>query len=297
MNEKEGETESVHRKPAEDTIDTKITPEELEINDTNYEKTESTERAPTLAINPKGIHNSYLRKHLLGKRISYELIEECLSDGEDVTDEMKHTKEGSRYLRIDVPDGAGMPGRFVLPNINGPLGEKVANWNCPCEFKFRHGRLSPVLKRDQLPEWLVNYASALYVIVERNELPNGRLQIKDGPTEDDPEGSWVVSTAHFGPPSRQKPRIPKDCSDGKSVKRYLEELDTYDREQSSIIFVDLEEEGTVGPVFEEDLTHGDKREARLMSVIGEQQQKIDELLSAVKGLQTRGKKQQRGKRK
>lgn len=200
-----------------------------------------------MRINRKGLENSYLSKHLLGKGISLDMISRCLAEGQEVTDELGHTKPGSRYFRLDLPSGAGLPGRFVLPDLDGPLGGLVANWNAPCVFKFRHGKLAPIIRRGQLPEWLVDYASALYVIIERNQLPDGRLQLADGPSEEDPEGSWIVATVHFGPPSRQKPRVPRDCSDPKAVKQYLEDLDSFDREQSRVVFVDLEADGQVGP--------------------------------------------------
>ncbi len=208
--------------------------------------TDKEKKEPTLRINEKAYHNSYIDKHLMGKGISAEDISECLTNGVEVTNEIKNAKSGSRYFKLEIPGGAGMPGRFVLPELDGPLGGEVANWNCTCEYKFRHGKLAPVIKRDQIPEWLVNFASVLYVIVEKNELPDGKLQVSDGPTKDDPEDSWMLATAHFGPPSRLKPRIPKDCSDPIKLKQYLEETDNWDREQSRVIFVDLETEGQAG---------------------------------------------------
>lgn len=198
-------------------------------------------------LHPAAFENSYLTRHLMGKNISLDLIKQCLAHGEEVTSELSSVKEGSRYFRLSLENGAGLPGRFVLPELDGPLGGLVANWNAPCVFKFRHGKLAPVINRSQLPAWLITYASVLYVIIEKNQLPDGRLQVADGPTEDCPEGSWMISTAHFGPPSRQKPRVPKDCGDATAVKRYLEALDGFDREQSRVIFVDLEADGHIGP--------------------------------------------------
>ena len=203
-----------------------------------------------MKISRKGLENSYLTKHLMGKGISLDLIQRCLEEGVEVTSdqtEVPHPKEGSRYFKMEIPEGAGLPGMFTLPDLNGPIGGEVANLNLDCKYKFRHGKLAPVVRRDQLPVWLVNYASVIFVIIEKNQLPDGRLETPDGPSEEDPEGSWLVVTAHYGPPSRQRPRVPKDCSDGNAVKRYLEQMDTYDREKSRIIFVDLEADGQVGP--------------------------------------------------
>jgi len=229
------------------------------------------EKEPNFKINEKGLSNSYLEGHLMGKGISKDLILECFNDGIEVTEELKNTKEGSKYFKLDIPEGAGLPGRFVLPSLDGPLGSKIANWNCSCEYKFRHGVLSPVIPRNQIPAWLVDYASTLYVIVEKNELSNGKLQIPDGPTNQDKEGSWVVSTAHYGPPSRQKPRVPKDCSDGKNLKKYLESLDQFTREQSKIIYVDLEVDGNVG--LEKNNPVDENKEMK--NIIMEQKEQID----------------------
>lgn len=202
------------------------------------------EREPTMRINEKGINNAYLREHLFGKGISPELIKKCLSSGEEMTHSLRQTKKGSRYFKMEIPDGTGMPGRFVLPDLNGPLGGKVANWNAKCEYKFRHGRLVPIIAKKDIPDWLLNYASTFWVIVEKNELPNGKLQDADGPTKDDPEGSWLVATAHFGPPSVPKPRVPKDCSNEKELRYYLQYLDNWTREQYNTIYVDLDADGS-----------------------------------------------------
>lgn len=199
-----------------------------------------------MKLSRKAYDNSYLAGHLVGKGITLDLIERCLAEGQEVTKDISWAKAGSRYFRLDMAEGSGMPGRFVLPELDGPLGGKVANWNATCTFKFRHGKLAPVIQKADLPDWLVGYASALFVIIECNQLPDGRLQIPDGPNEEEPEGSWTVSTAHFGPPSRQKPRVPKDCADPKKVRQYLEDLDTFNREQDRVVFVDLEVDGQVG---------------------------------------------------
>jgi hypothetical protein len=177
--------------------------------DTEESGDNGSERKPTMVINEKGLNNKYLREHLFGKGISPELIKKCLAEGTEMTHTLRQRKKGSRYFMMEVPEGAGMPGRFVLPDINGPLSTEVANWNAKCEYKFRHGRLVPVISRRNIPEWLLEYASTFWVILERNELPDGRLQDLDGPTKDDPEGNWLVATAHFGPPSVPKPQVPK----------------------------------------------------------------------------------------
>ena len=200
-----------------------------------------------MVVNEKALRNSYINAHLMGKDISVKLIQRCLKEGVEVTNDLDHTKEGSRYFCLEMPNGAGLPGRFVLPDIDGPLGGKVANWNSPCVYKFRHGKLAPVINRGQIPEWLITYASVVYVIIEKNELPDGSLQVEDGPMESDPEGSWLVATAHFGPPSRMKPRIPRDCLDPKALKSYLQDLDSWSREQRSVVFIDLEADGHIGP--------------------------------------------------
>ncbi len=240
------------------------------------------EKEPTMRVNEKALHNSYIDKHLMGKGISAEDILNCLNDGTEVTAEIKNPRMGSRYFKLDVPNGAGMPGRFVLPDLDGPLGGEIANWNHACEFKFRHGKLAPVIRKDELPEWLINFESVLYVIIEENQLPDGKLQVMDGPTNKDPEGSWMVSTAHFGQPSRLKPRTPKDCSDAKKLKQYLEDLDGWAREQDRIVFTDLEVDGQVG-LAQESFTSDDENfeQKRMIKYQGDQikllQKQIEEL--------------------
>jgi len=216
---------------------------------------------PSMLLNEKGVANMYLSSHLLGKDFTMEHIVQCLVRGEEVTEQLKHTATGSRYFKLDIPNGAGMPGRFVLPQESGTiLAEHVANWNQACEFKFRHGKLSPVIRKEDMPQWLVDYESVFYVIVEKNQMPNGKLQVADGPTEDDPEESWLISTVHYGQPSRIKPRPPKEpkwdsvknnpnvftemmIQFQKAQSKYLSDYDSWSDEQSKIVFVDLEEKG------------------------------------------------------
>ena len=212
---------------------------------------EKLNQAPTFQINEKGLNNSYLEEHVFPKGIGADLMRQCLEKGVEITDEIKHPREGSRYFKL--VDSRGLPGRIILPDLNGPLGGRMANWNQSCVYKFRHGKLAPIIKRENLPDWIKQHNSTLYVIIEKNRGSNGRLQIPDGPTEEDEGGDWIVSTAHFGEPSRQKPRIPKDCSNGKAVKKYLESLDTFNREQSRIVFVDLEAEQDDQCTFEDAL--------------------------------------------
>lgn len=216
---------------------------------------------PAFRLNEKGIVNMYMVNHLFGKDFTMEHIVQCLVRGKEVTDQMKHKAEGSRYFKLDIPHGAGMPGRFVLPQEGGTsLAEHVANWNQSCEFKFRHGVLAPVIKKKDLPQWLVDFESTFYVIAEKNQIPDGALQVADGPTENDHEGSWLIATAHYGNPSRIKPRPPKEpkwdalkndpavmveafVKYQKVQSRYLSDLDNWNEEQRRVIFVDLEQEG------------------------------------------------------
>ncbi len=218
-------------------------------------------KKPTMALNEKGIANMYMAGHLFGKDFTMENIAKCLVEGEEVTDKMKHGAEGSRYFKIDIPHGAGLPGRFVVPQESGtPLAEHVANWNQNCEYKFRHGNLAPVIKKKDIPDWLIDYESTFYVIVEKNQLPDGKLQVADGPTENDPEGSWLISTVHYGQPSRIKPRPPREpkwdelkkdpAASMDAVVAYLKQQSKYQRdydnwndEQKRVVFVDLEAEG------------------------------------------------------
>ncbi len=218
-------------------------------------------KEPTMQINEKAISNLYMAGHLFGKDFTMEHIANCLAKGEEVTEQMKHPAEGSRYFKLDIPDGAGLPGRFVVPQENGTtLAEHIANWNQECEFKFRHGQLSPIIKKKELPQWLVDLESVFYVIMEKNQMPDGKLQIADGPTDNDPEESWVVSTVHYGQPSRVKPRPPRK-PDWKKAKKdpdklsetminhmtaidnYQKDYDSWSDEQKRVVFVDLEEDG------------------------------------------------------
>ncbi len=282
-------------------------------------------KKPTLSLNEKGIANMYMANHLFGKDFTMEHIAECLVRGEEVTDQMKHSADGSRYFKLDIPHGAGMPGRFVLPQESGTtLGEHVANWNQSCEFKFRHGRLAPVIKKKDLPQWLINHESVFYVIVEKNEMPDGKLQVADGPSEDDPEGSWLVSTVHYGQPSRIKPRPPKEpkweslkkdsnalmdsmVQFQKTQSKYLKEYAEWSDEQTRVVFVDLDEEGVgqkgVKEQFEmQESVHEDgpidpkvirqvaelkNDNAAFMKMVMEMKGAITQLSSEVKGLKTK----------
>ena len=257
------------------------------------------DKQPTLTMNEKGLANMYLAGHLIGKDVTVRHIAECLAKGEDVTEKTKYAESGSRYFKLDIPEGGGMPGRFVLPSEGGPLGELVANWNQQCEFKIRHGNVVPTIKKSEIPSWLVELESTIYVIVEKNTRQDGSLQIADGPTENDPEGDWIISTAHYGLPSRRKPRLPKERTD-ENMYTYLEQLDSWSDEQRRVVFVDLEEEGVgqKGPKETSKVTYegGDPRVAglendmvvlkkMLENVLGENQQ----LKSQIKGLETRQK--------
>lgn len=132
----------------------------------------------------------------------------------------------------------------------------MANWNAPLEYKIRHGQPVRIIKRENLPEWLIKYNKVLFVIIEHNQLPNGQMQIKDGPTKDDIGEDWIIATAHFGPPSNKYPRIPKkpkDISKQEDLEKYIKEteeynkeLKTYYTEKDHVVFVDLEKDGQVG---------------------------------------------------
>jgi len=276
-------------------------------------------KQPTMRLNEKGIANMYMANHLFGKEFTMEHIAQCLVTGEEVTDKIPHPAEGSRYFKLDIPNGAGMPGRFVLPQESGtPLAEHVANWNQACEFKFRHGNLSPVIQKKDLPQWLIDYESALYVIIEKNQMANGQLQVADGPSEKDPEGSWLISTVHYGQPARVKPRPPREpkwdalkadpaglmdavVQYEKAQRKYLADSDAWSDEQRRVVFVDLEEAG-VGqhgvkerPKTQEELTDENSKKiaglendnAALKKMLMEALGGIESLKSEVKGLKTR----------
>ncbi len=278
---------------------------------------------PTLALNEKGIANMYMANHLFGKDFTMRHIAECLAKGEEVTDKMKHGAEGSRYFRLNIPEGAGMPGRFVLPHESGTqLAEHVANWNQSCEFKFRHGNLSPIVKKRDLPQWLIDYESSFYVIVEKNQLPDGKLQVADGPTDNDPEESWLISTVHYGQPSRIKPRPPREpkwdklkgdpqammealAQYQKAQSKYLADHDAWSDEQRRVVFVDLEEEGVgqkgvkEGPKTQEEFNDQSSKKmaeleqdnAALKKMLMEALGEIKRVDAEVKGLKTRQKSQ------
>ena len=278
-------------------------------------------KKPTMLLNEKGIANMYMANHLFGKDFTMQHVAQCLVRGEEVTSQLKHAAEGSRYFKLDIPEGAGMPGRFVLPQESGTeLGEHVANWNQSCEFKFRHGNLSPVVKKKDLPQWLIDYESALYVIVEKNQMPDGKLQVADGPTENDPEESWLISTVHYGQPSRVKPRPPREpkwdsiksnptalteamVQYQKAQSKYLTDYDAWSDEQRRAVFVDLEEEG-VGqkavkeqPKTQKELTDQNTRKiaelendnAGLKKMLMEALGEIKRVREDVKGIKTRQK--------
>ena len=256
---------------------------------------ESAERILALRMNDKGIYNSYLRQHLFGKGISYELIKKCLTEGKEVTASLRRRKEGTRYFVLPVEREADLPGMFVLPSSGGYYGNKVSNWNAKCEYKFRHGRLVPVIARKNIPEWLIQYATTFWVIVEKNELPDGTLMNHDGPTEEDPEGSWMVITAHFGPPSFPKPKVPKDCSDKEKLREYLMSLDNWTRQQWATVYIDLEADGQTGPSEE-------KREERdeiteLKKIVSFLQTQIEELRTETKRLRKIATKRTRPRKK
>ncbi|MDD4332496.1 MAG: hypothetical protein PHT51_00055 [Patescibacteria group bacterium] len=275
---------------------------------------------PTMPLNEKAIANMYMAGHMFGKDFTMEHIAQCLVRGKDVTDKIKFPQKGSRYFQLNIPEGAGMPGRFVVPNESGTaLAEHVANWNQECEFKFRHGELSPIIKKKDLPQWLIDLESVFYVIIEKNEIldqdgerfKTPKLQVADGPTEDDPEGSWLISTVHYGQPSRRKPRPPK-MPNWKELKNdpillmeaminfqkdnseYLKACDSYGDEQKRVVFVDLEEEG-VGqkgikkkkPITDETVAELVNDNAVLRKLLDEALGKINALGGEIKGLTTR----------
>jgi hypothetical protein len=275
---------------------------------------------PTMTVNKKAIVNMYMAGHVFGKDFTMKNIVQCLIRGKDVTDQIKSPQKGSRYLELRNPEDVGFPGRFVVPNESGTaLAEHVANWNQECEYKFRHGELSPIIKKKDLPQWLVDLESAFYVIVEKNEIldheqqrfKTPKLQVADGPTEDDAEGSWLVSTVHFGQPSRRKPRPPRMPNWNKlkndptllmeemikfqeATSEYQKAYDSYSDEQKRVVFVDLEENGTgqkgikqesrINDPHVAELAHDNEAlKKMLMSAIGE----INTLKSEIKGLKTR----------
>ena len=41
-------------------------------------------------------------------------IAQCFTRGKKVTDEIKFPQKDSRYFRLDISNGAGLPGRFVI---------------------------------------------------------------------------------------------------------------------------------------------------------------------------------------
>lgn len=279
-------------------------------------------KQPLMPINEKAIANMYMAGHLFGKDFTMEHIAQCLVNGEDVTDKIDHPKEGSRYFKLNIPDGAGLPGRFVVPSeTESATAEHVANWNQSCEFKFRHGFLSPIIKKKELPQWLVDLESVFYVIMEKNEILDKdskrmnppRLQVADGPTEDDPESSWLVATVHYGQPSRRKPRPPKEPSWDKIKKdpatlmdemiryqrcsaQYQKDYDTWSDEQRRVVFVDLEEAGVGQKGIKEKTENSDKQIAELMhdnealkKMLMQAMGEIKSLKSDVKGLNTRMK--------
>ncbi len=247
----------------------------------------------TLRINEKGIYNSYLRGHLLGKGISYELIKKCLSEGKEVTGSLKYKKEGTRYFVLSVEKEADLPGAFILPSTHGPLGNKVSNWNSSCTFKFRHGRLVPVIKRKDIPDWLIKYATTFWVIVEKNELQDETLLNRDGPTEKDIEGSWFVVTAHFGPPNIPKPRVPKDCGNKTDLKNYLNDLDNWNRQQFSTVYIDLETDGQTGPCEASKENHDEI--AELKKIVSFQQKQMEEMREEIHRLKKIFTKRMRSK--
>lgn len=275
---------------------------------------------PTMTLNEKAIANMYIADHIFGKDFSMEHIVQCLAFGEEVTDKIKYPQKGSRYFKLEIPDGAGLPGRFVIPNESGTaLAEHVANWNQECDYKFRHGELSPVIKKSALPHWLVDLESVFYVIVEKNEILNHegerfdppKLQVFDGPTESDIEGSWLISTVHYGQPSRRKPRPPREPKWNKlkkdqnlfvqeiikyqqAVAKYQKNYDSWSDEQKRVVFVDLEEKGVGQKGVKQEskiidptiagLQHDNEVLAKsLMNAIGE----IKALSSEIKGIKTR----------
>ncbi len=283
---------------------------------------------PTILLNQKGIANMYMADHIFGKDFSMNHIVQCLIYGEEVTDKIKYAQKGSRYFRLEIPDGSGLPGRFVIPSESGTaLAEHVANWNQECDYKFRHGELSPVIRKSDLPHWLVDLESVFYVILEKNEIINQngerfdppKLQVADGPTESDPEGSWLISTMHYGQPSRRKPRPPREPKWDKlktdqdlfmdkmidyqrAVSQYQKSYDSWSDEQKRVVFVDLEEDGVgqkgikqkneVVDLTVASLQHDNEILAKsLMNLMGE----IKALKAEIKGMKTRSNK--RNKRK
>jgi hypothetical protein len=282
-------------------------------------------KQPTMPLNEKAVANMYMAGHLFGKDFTMEHIAQCLTCGEEMTDQIDHPKEGSRYFKLDIPDGVGMPGRFVVPSEeNTATAEHVANWNQNCEFKFRHGFLSPVIKKKDLPQWLVDLESVFYVIVERNEILDKeakrfnppKLQVADGSTESDPEGSWLISTVHYGQPSRRKPRPPREPKWDKIAKdpatfmaemiklqkaqsQYQKDYDSWSDEQRRVVFVDLEEEGVGQKGIKERENINDPQlaevlndNAALRNMLTKLQGEVKTLQSEMKGFKTKSQNRQ-----
>lgn len=220
------------------------------------EKTTEQEnfQKPILPINEKGLTNRYTKEHLKNKNIPSELVKQCLMKGEEVTDTLKaerrYTLKGHRYFKLELPDldKKYIPGKITLPDPRGELAGEVVNWNFTPIYTIRSGRVVPAILESDLPDWLKKETYALYVIVAKNQRDDGVLLEKDGPAESDPGGSWFVVTAHFGPPSWPKPKVPDfaDCANEKEraekLKNYLEKKDAWQKENERTYYVIGEEE-------------------------------------------------------
>ena len=161
---------------------------------------------------------------------------------------------------------------------------------------------------------MIELESSIYVIVQKNEIPNSnppKYEAADGPTIDDPEGDWLISTAHYGDPSNRKPRPPKEprwnempkdpavaleeiIKYQKSVADYTKKIDSWTDEQERVVFVDLEEEGVGQKGFRQESRINDPNVAELVhdnedlrkmlnNAIGE----INILKSEIKGIKTK----------
>ncbi|MCK9352479.1 MAG: hypothetical protein WCT49_05885 [Candidatus Paceibacterota bacterium] len=240
---------------------------------------EGREHEPAIRINEKGIDNSYTRNHLFQKEgITEALIRKCLDEGKIVTPD--HPKEGAVYVKLDVPDAPGLPGRIELPQYGGSFADRVANLNVDCHLELRNGKISYVVEPEDIPPWLTQYSPVFCVILEKNEARNGKIiKCEDGPRESDPEGSWLVATAFYGEPSMPKPRVPnkKDLENPEKLAAYLHKKDEWERKESKTIYVSKKEKQIGLSREEEDESYSGMR--KLQSAITAQRELIEQLLS------------------
>jgi hypothetical protein len=201
------------------------------------------QREPAIRINEKGITNAYTKEHLFQKEgITEALVRKCLDEGKIVTP--SYPKEGAIYVKLDVSDAPGLPGRIELPQYGGAFAEKVANLNVGCHLEIRNGKISYIVEPEDIPPWLTQYSSVFYVILEKNVADNGKVKkCEDGPTQKDPEGSWMVATAHYGEPSMPKPRVPakKVLEKPEGLYAYLYAKDEWERRRDKTIYVSKRE--------------------------------------------------------